>query len=92
MAPNSTAAAAATFRRTIKSIDVVDDLTLRVNTVTPQIGLPASLTRAVAPEGAVMPNAYIERLAEGENSCVSGGLRRPAAGRLPPGSRVGPQR
>ena len=43
------------FRRTIKSIDVVDELTVRVNTVSPQIGLPASLSRAVAPEGAVMP-------------------------------------
>jgi peptide/nickel transport system substrate-binding protein len=57
MAPNSTAAAAATMRRTIKGIDVVDDLTLRVDTNTPQIGLPASLSRAVAPEGAVMPKA-----------------------------------
>jgi peptide/nickel transport system substrate-binding protein len=66
MAPNSTAAAAATMRRTIKGIDVVDDLTLRVDTNTPQIGLPASLSRAVAPEGAVMPKAYIEKVGEEE--------------------------
>jgi peptide/nickel transport system substrate-binding protein len=66
MAPNSTAAAAATFRRTIKSIDVVDDLTLHVNTNSPQIGLPASLSRAVAPEGTVMPKAYIEKVGEEE--------------------------
>jgi len=66
MAPNSTAAAAATFRRVIKSIDVDDDLTLRVNTVSPQIGLPALLSRAVAPEGAIMPKAYIEKVGEDE--------------------------
>ncbi len=66
MAPNSLAAAAATFRRTIKSIDVVDDLTVRVNTNSPQIGLPPSLSRAVAPEGAVMPQHYIEKVGEEE--------------------------
>ncbi len=66
LAPNSIAAAAATLRRTIKSIDVVDDLTLNVNTNSPQIGLPASLSRAVAPEGAVMPKAYIEKVGEEE--------------------------
>jgi peptide/nickel transport system substrate-binding protein len=66
MAPNSTAAAAATMRRTIRRIEVVDDLTLRVETGTPQIGLPASLSRAVAPEGAVMPKHYIETVGEEE--------------------------
>jgi peptide/nickel transport system substrate-binding protein len=66
MAPNSTAAAAATLRRAIKSIDVVDDLTLRINTNTPQIGLPPSLSRAVAPEGAIMPKTYIEKVGEEE--------------------------
>jgi peptide/nickel transport system substrate-binding protein len=66
MAPNSLAAAAAVMRRTIKSIDVVDDLTVRVNTTSPQIGLPAGLSRAVAPEGAVMPKTYLERVGEEE--------------------------
>lgn len=66
MAPNSLAAAAAVMRRTIKSIDVVDDLTVRVNTLSPQIGLPAGLSRAVAPEGAVMPKTYLERVGEEE--------------------------
>ncbi|MSP00435.1 MAG: ABC transporter substrate-binding protein [Acetobacteraceae bacterium] len=66
MAPNSLASAAASFRRTIKSIDVSDDLTFRVTTVTPQIGLPALLSRAVAAEGAIMPKAYIERVGEEE--------------------------
>src|SRR5262249_23604442 len=45
MQPGSVASAAATFRRTIKSIDVVDELTVRVNTNSPQIGLPPSLSR-----------------------------------------------
>jgi peptide/nickel transport system substrate-binding protein len=66
MAPNSIAAAAATFRRVIKSLDVDDDLTLRVNTTTPQIGLPALLSRAVASEGTVMPKDYIEKVGEEE--------------------------
>ncbi len=66
MAPNSLAAAAAVMRRTIKSMDVIDDLTLRVNTVSPQIGLPAGLSRAVAPEGAIMPKDYLEKVGEEE--------------------------
>jgi len=54
------------MRRTIKSIEVVDDLTVKVISPTPQIGLPASLSRAVAPEGAIMPKAYIEKVGEEE--------------------------
>jgi peptide/nickel transport system substrate-binding protein len=64
MAPNSIAGAAATMRRTIKRIEVVDDLTLRIDTEGSQIGLPAGLSRAVAPEGAIMPKAYIEKVGE----------------------------
>ena len=66
MAPNSLAAAAATMRRSIKSIDVVDDSTVNVVTNSPQIGLPATLSRAVAPEGTVMPKKYIEQVGEEE--------------------------
>lgn len=66
MSPASLASAAASLRRTIKSIEAVDDLTLRVNTVSPQIGLPAALSRAVATEGAIMPKAYIEKVGEEE--------------------------
>jgi peptide/nickel transport system substrate-binding protein len=66
MAPNSLASSAASLRRTIKSIEVVDDLTMRVNTTSPQIGLPALLSRAVATEGAIMPKAYIEKVGEEE--------------------------
>jgi peptide/nickel transport system substrate-binding protein len=66
MGPGSLAAAAASMRRAIKSIEVVDDLTVKVNTTSPQIGLPAGLSRAVAPEGAIMPKAYIEKVGEEE--------------------------
>jgi peptide/nickel transport system substrate-binding protein len=66
MGPGSLAAAAASLRRTIKSIEVIDDLTVKVNTTSPQIGLPAGLSRAVAPEGAIMPKAYIEKVGEEE--------------------------
>lgn len=64
MGPGSLAAAAATMKRSIKNIEVVDDLTVKVQTTSPQIGLPASLSRAVAPEGAIMPKAYIEKVGE----------------------------
>jgi peptide/nickel transport system substrate-binding protein len=66
MGPGSLASAAASMRRTVKSIEVVDELTLRVNTTSPQLGLPAALSRAVAPEGAIMPKAYIEKVGEEE--------------------------
>ena len=66
MAPQSLAAAAATLRKIIKSMEVPDDLTLLVHTDGPQIGLPASLSRAVAPEGAIMPKKYIETIGEEE--------------------------
>ena len=46
MGPDSLASAAATLQRTIKSIEVVDDLTVKVNTNSPQIGLPASAVAA----------------------------------------------
>lgn len=66
MSPKSLAAAAASMRRSIKSIEVVDDLTVRVVTNQPQLGLPAALSRAVAPEGAIMPKKYIETVGEEE--------------------------
>jgi peptide/nickel transport system substrate-binding protein len=66
MGPGSQASAAASMRRTIKSIEVIDEQTVKVQTTSPQIGLPAGLSRAVAPEGAIMPKAYIERVGEEE--------------------------
>jgi len=66
MSPKSLAAAAASMRRSIKSIDVLDDLTVRVNTNEPQLGLPAALSRAVAPEGAIAPKIYFEAVGEEE--------------------------
>jgi peptide/nickel transport system substrate-binding protein len=64
MSPKSLAAAAASMRRSIRSIEVVDDLTVRVNTNEAQLGLPAALSRAVAPEGSIMPKAYFETVGE----------------------------
>lgn len=66
MSPKSQASAAATMRRSIKSIDVIDDLTVNVVTNNPQLALPANLSRAVAPEGSVMPKKYIETVGEDE--------------------------
>jgi peptide/nickel transport system substrate-binding protein len=66
MGPSSLSASAASMRRTIKSIEVIDDLTVKVNTTSPQVGMPATLSRAVAPEGAIMPKAYIEKVGEEE--------------------------
>lgn len=66
MSPASLAAASATMRRSIKSIEVVDDLTVKVHTHKPQVGLPVSLSRAVAPEGSVMPKKYIEQVGDEE--------------------------
>lgn len=66
MSPRSLAAAAASMRRSIKSIDVIDDLTVRINTIEPQLGLPSALSRAVAPEGAIMPKKYLEAVGEEE--------------------------
>ena len=88
MAPNSLAAAAATMRRNIKSIEVLDDMTVRVSTGAPWIGFPAAMSRAVAPEGTVMPKAYIEKVGEEEFR------RRPIGsgpwrfGRNVPGDRI----
>ena len=48
MSPKSLAAAAGSMRRSIKSIDVVDELDGRVNTNEPQLGLPAALSRCCA--------------------------------------------
>src|SRR5215510_13398369 len=66
MSPKSLAAAAASMRRSIERIEVVDELTVRVNTKEPQLGLPAALSRAVAPEGAIMPKKYLETVGEEE--------------------------
>jgi peptide/nickel transport system substrate-binding protein len=64
MSPESLSSAKATLRRMIKEIEVADDLTVKIHTNDPQIGLPAMLSRAVAPEGAIMPKKYIEKVGE----------------------------
>src|SRR5262249_45946584 len=66
MSPKSLAAAAASMRRSIKSIDVVDELTVKVTTNEPQLGLPAALSPPVAPEGSIMPKTCLEAVGEEE--------------------------
>src|SRR4051812_42948410 len=48
MSPESISATKATFQRIIKNIEVADDLTVKIHTNGPQIGLPPMLSRAVA--------------------------------------------
>ena len=66
MSPESLSSAKATLKRIIKDIEIADPLTVKIHTNTPQIGLPAILSRAVAPEGAIMPKKYIEKVGEEE--------------------------
>lgn len=66
ISPDSLSAAKATLQRIIKNIEVVDDLTVKIHTDGTQIGLPAMLSRAVAPEGAIMPKKYIEKVGDEE--------------------------
>jgi peptide/nickel transport system substrate-binding protein len=60
MSPESISSGAATLRRNVERIDVVDDLTVRVHTKGVIPHFPASLSRAVFMEGTVMPKKYIE--------------------------------
>ncbi|MGD9615259.1 MAG: ABC transporter substrate-binding protein [Alphaproteobacteria bacterium] len=64
MSPESLSSAKATLKRIIKNIEVVDDLTVKIHTDGPQIGLPPMLSRAVAPEGTIMPKKYIEKVGD----------------------------
>ena len=66
MSPELLSSAKATLKRIIKDIEVADELTVKIHTNGPQIGLPAMLSRAVAPEGAIMPKNYIEKVGEEE--------------------------
>ena len=60
MSPESIASGAAALKRAVKSIEVMNEHTVRVytNGVIPHF--PASLSRAVFMEGTVMPKKYIE--------------------------------
>src|SRR4051812_25536183 len=62
MSPESLSSAKATLQKIIKGIEAADELTVKIQTNGPQIGLPSMLSRAVAPEGAVMPKNYIEKV------------------------------
>ncbi len=60
MSKESIASRAAALRRNVKSIEVVDDHTVRVYTNGVQVHFPAGLSRAVFQEGQLMPRNYIE--------------------------------
>jgi peptide/nickel transport system substrate-binding protein len=60
MSPESVASRAASLRRNVKRIEVIDDLTVQVYTNGVQPHFPASLSRAVFQEGQLMPKKYIE--------------------------------
>jgi peptide/nickel transport system substrate-binding protein len=60
MSPESVASRAAALKRSVKRIDVIDDLTVRVYTDGIQPHFPATLSRAVFQEGQLMPKKYIE--------------------------------
>jgi peptide/nickel transport system substrate-binding protein len=55
MSEESLSSRAASMRRGIKNIEVVDDLTVRVHTDGIQPHFPAALSRAVFQEGQIMP-------------------------------------
>ena len=62
MSEESIASRAAALRRNVKSIEVVDDHTVRVYTKGVQVHFPAGLSRAVFQEGQLMPKNYIESM------------------------------
>ena len=62
MSEESLASRAAALRRNVKSIEVIDDHTVRVYTNGVQVHFPAGLSRAVFQEGQLMPKAYIEKV------------------------------
>lgn len=62
MSEESITAQAAAFRRVIKSIEVVDDLTVRFNTETIQVYFPTLFSRAIFHDGTIMPKDYFEQV------------------------------
>jgi len=66
MSKESVASRVAALRRNIKSIEVIDDYTVRVYTNGVQVHFPASLSRAVFQEGQMMPKKYIEKVGAAE--------------------------
>ncbi|NKC12107.1 MAG: hypothetical protein GKR94_07855 [Gammaproteobacteria bacterium] len=60
MSEDSLASRARSLRRNVNSIEVIDDLTVKVNTNGVQVHFPATLSRAVFQEGQLMPKQYIE--------------------------------
>ena len=64
MSKDSIASRAAQLRRNVKSIEVVDDYTVKIFTKGVQIYFPTGLSRAVFQEGQLMPKKYIEKVGE----------------------------
>jgi len=66
MSKESVASRVAALRRNVKSIEVIDDYTVRVHTNGVQVHFPASMSRAVFQEGQMMPKKYIEKVGAAE--------------------------
>ena len=62
MSKESIASRAKSLRKAVKSIEVIDDHTVRVHTKKVNIHFPAGLSRAVFQEGQLMPKKYIEKV------------------------------
>ena len=62
MSEESIASRASALRRNVKSIEVIDDHTVKVFTNGVQVHFPAGLSRAVFQEGQLMPKKYIEEV------------------------------
>ncbi|MBI2918502.1 MAG: hypothetical protein HYY01_10985 [Chloroflexi bacterium] len=60
--PGARASRTATFRTRIKSIDVVDRYTVRINTNQPWVTLVYDLSTQAGSEGIVLPKGYVERV------------------------------
>lgn len=62
MSEESITAQAASFRRIIKEIEVVDDLTVRFDTDGIQVYFPTLFSRAIFHDGTIMPKDYFEEV------------------------------
>lgn len=58
----SVTAQAASFRRIIESIEIVDDLTVRFHTNGIQVYFPTLFSRAIFHDGTIMPKDYFEKV------------------------------
>lgn len=66
MSEESLTAQTATFRRIIKEIEIVDDLTVRFHTDGIQVYFPTLFSRAIFHDGTIMPKDYFEEVGADE--------------------------